>query len=116
MACSCWCSCTSKAVACSSSPRPFIRTRPGSRRKILLLKHFNDTGLGATVLTHDRDTKFTDSFDECIESTGIDEKKRRPDRRTQMHSWSEVHKNPAPKPAFLETVLSISNSLTPELA
>jgi putative transposase len=35
------------------------------------LKHAQETGLGAVMLMHDRDTKFTSSFDEVLESGGL---------------------------------------------
>jgi putative transposase len=39
------------------------------------LKHVDKTGLGATIVMHDRDTKFTASFDEILESAKLDVKK-----------------------------------------
>ena len=39
------------------------------------LKHVDETGLGATVVMHDRDTKFTASFDEVLKLANLDVKK-----------------------------------------
>ena len=39
------------------------------------LKHVEETGLGTTIVMHDRDTKFTASFDEILESADLEVKK-----------------------------------------
>ena len=39
------------------------------------LKHVEETGLSATIVMHDRDTKFTASFDEILESADLEAKK-----------------------------------------
>jgi len=36
------------------------------------LRHVEQTGLGATIVMHDHDTKFTASFDEILESVDLD--------------------------------------------
>ena len=40
-----------------------------------LLAHVDETGLGATVVMHDRETKFTSSFDEILEFANLKVKK-----------------------------------------
>ncbi len=39
------------------------------------LGHVEETGLGATIIMHDRDTKFTASFDDILESADLEVKK-----------------------------------------
>ena len=39
------------------------------------LKHIDETGLGATIVMHDRDTKFAASFDKTLKSAGFDVKR-----------------------------------------
>jgi putative transposase len=36
------------------------------------LQHVDETGLETTIVMHDRDTKFTQSFDEVLESAGLE--------------------------------------------
>lgn len=36
------------------------------------LKHVEHTGLGATIVMHDRDTKFTASFDDVLKSADLE--------------------------------------------
>jgi hypothetical protein len=41
---------------------------------ITFLKHVEDTGLGAPMVMHDRDTKFTASFDDLLKSRNVEVK------------------------------------------
>ena len=69
---SCWCSCTSRRGGSFVTPATLHPNQAWMEQQAkAFLQHVQQTGLGTDIVMHDRDTKFTASFDAALKKAKL---------------------------------------------